>query len=121
MKFTLRRDAVPPTHAEAQLPRGFGAAWCDLGARFHRRTVEEGLVGGSLWFIHDGRVLGREVHGFVDLASKWRAATDLRIRRVASALRLTRLFDGEECWSLAITAVALVDTSAVELLPSIRP
>ena len=51
------------------MPREFAPAWKDVSGYFHQALKEEGVVGGSLWFLHGDSVLAREFHGAADQAS----------------------------------------------------
>lgn len=57
---------------QAATPPAFSPAWRELAAHFHQRVEDEGVVGGSLWFVHDGTTVARELHGFADLATQRR-------------------------------------------------
>jgi CubicO group peptidase (beta-lactamase class C family) len=55
----------------AQAPeRAFPAAWKPVGEYFHRAMAEEGVVGGTLAFVHGDQVLAYETFGFADLTSR---------------------------------------------------
>jgi CubicO group peptidase (beta-lactamase class C family) len=49
------------------LPGAFHAAWAAVAADFRDAALERGAVGGSLWFVRDGQVLGREWFGRADV------------------------------------------------------
>ncbi|MHB1327522.1 MAG: serine hydrolase domain-containing protein [Gemmatimonadales bacterium] len=46
------------------------AAWEPVKTFFHQTLAEEGVVGGSLMVFHGDSIVGREFHGFADLASR---------------------------------------------------
>ncbi len=60
---------VAPVSALAQTPAGFAAAWRGVAGFFHESLPREGIVGGTLWFLHGDSVLAREFHGAADLAT----------------------------------------------------
>jgi CubicO group peptidase (beta-lactamase class C family) len=53
----------------AQTPAGFPSAWRPVAEFFHSGLQQEGIVGGSLWFLRGDSVLAREYHGAADLAT----------------------------------------------------
>src|SRR5690606_13480927 len=59
-----------PQLASAQLPAGFNDVWSRLARQYHERMSAEGMVGSSLWLMHDGEIVAREHHGFADLETR---------------------------------------------------
>jgi len=55
-----------PAVVSGQTPAGFPAAWRGVAALFHATLTQEGVVGGSLWFLRGDSVLAREFHGLAD-------------------------------------------------------
>jgi CubicO group peptidase (beta-lactamase class C family) len=52
--------------AGAQESGAFARAWQPVAQQFHTTLAKEGVVGGSLWFLHGDSVLAREYHGDAD-------------------------------------------------------
>ncbi len=46
------------------------AVWAPIKAFFHETLADEGVVGGSLMVFHGDSIVGREFHGFADLATR---------------------------------------------------
>lgn len=55
-------------HAQTPERSSFEVQWAEAAALFHARAQETGVVGAALWFMHEGEVVGRELHGYADLA-----------------------------------------------------
>src|ERR1043166_6808751 len=55
-----------PAAVSGQTPAGFPAAWRGVAELFHAALTQEGVVGGSLWFLRGDSVLAREFHGLAD-------------------------------------------------------
>lgn len=53
----------------AQRPSRFAAAWEPVRSYFHQILEEEGVVGGTIAFVHGDSTLALEHHGFADLAT----------------------------------------------------
>ena len=60
---------LAPTAARGQLPTGFDAAWSDVAAEWRRAAEEGGVVGSSLAFLHDGRIVRHETLGLAEIES----------------------------------------------------
>ncbi len=58
-----------PLSAQSPVPDGFPAAWRGVADFFHSGAGQQGVVGGSLWFLRGDSVLAREFHGAADLAT----------------------------------------------------
>lgn len=54
----------------AQAPAAFERSWRAFAERFHQQMEVQGVVGGSIWFVRDGAVIGKEVHGLADRDTK---------------------------------------------------
>jgi CubicO group peptidase (beta-lactamase class C family) len=100
----------------AQAPAGFDAAWSRVRTQFHDRLREEGVVGGSLWFVHDDRVLAREFFGFAELASE-RAVDEYTIYHWAS---ITKTFTGVAIMQLRDRGLLRLDDPVVDYLPELQ-
>lgn len=62
-------SAPPSPAAHAQTPAGFDGAWSSL-VEDHSRLLEDGgVVGATLAFVADGRIVAIEYHGMEDIAS----------------------------------------------------
>ncbi|MGI8844497.1 MAG: serine hydrolase domain-containing protein, partial [Gemmatimonadaceae bacterium] len=100
----------------AQTPAGFDTAWSRIAAHFNQRMDEEGIVGGSFWFIHDGKVLGKEVHGFADLETQ-RRVDENTIYHWAS---ITKTFTGIAIMQLRDRGLLTLDDPVIHHLPELR-
>jgi len=58
---------VPALSVRAQTPSAFRDVWSPVAREFHAILDQEGVVGGSLWFLRGDSVLAREFHGKADL------------------------------------------------------
>jgi len=61
--------AAPMNALLCQTPPGFPAAWKDVAGYFHEGLAQEGVIGGTLWFLRGDSVLAREYHGAADAAT----------------------------------------------------
>ncbi|MFN2564435.1 MAG: serine hydrolase domain-containing protein [Gemmatimonadaceae bacterium] len=104
------------TTLRAQTPRAVGAAWQELASNFHRRMDEEGVGGGSAWLVHDGKVVGKELHGFADLATK-RRIDESTIYHWASN---TKTLTGIAIMQLRDRGRLSLDDPVVRYLPELR-
>ncbi len=100
----------------AQVPDGFDAAWSRVRTHFHDRLREEGVVGGSLWFLQDDRVLAREFFGSAELASE-RAVDEHTIFHWAS---ITKTLTGIAIMQLRDRGLLRLDDPVVDYLPALR-
>lgn len=62
--------ASPVIAQTVEVPEDFGDAWEAVESTFHTLMRDEGVVGGSLAFVHGAHVLGLATHGYQDLASQ---------------------------------------------------
>lgn len=100
----------------AQQPAGVDAAWREVAAHFQRRVVEEGIVGGSLWLISDGKAIGRVHHGFADLETR-RRVDDNTIYHWAS---ITKTFTGVAVMQLRDRRRLSLSDTVLHRLPELR-
>ena len=105
-----------PARAWAQAPAGFEAAWEGLSSDFQTRLSEEGVVGGSLWVLSGGEVIGREHVGMADLEPP-RPVDDATIFHWAS---ITKTFTAIAAMQLRDQGLLSLDDSVVDYLPSLR-
>ena len=105
-----------PSHAVPQSPRGFDAAWRDVSAFFHQRLDAEGIVGGSLWFLHGGEVLAHDFYGLADRDTR-RAVDEHTIYHWAS---ITKTFTGIAIMQLRDRGQLRLDDPVVHYLPELR-
>lgn len=104
------------TTVVAQTPSGFDAAWHELAAHFQERANEEGIVGGSLWLVHEGNVLAKAFHGFADLDSERRVDAQT-IYHWAS---ITKTFTGIAIMQLRDRGLLRLDDPVVHYLPVLQ-
>jgi CubicO group peptidase (beta-lactamase class C family) len=110
------RPAAAAGQDQPGVPPGFQQAWGDIVAFFHAAAREQGVVGGSLWFVRHGHVLARELHGHADLAAG-RAVTDETIFHWASN---TKTLTGIAILQLRDRGLLSLDDPAVRWLPELR-
>ncbi len=103
-----------PLHA--QVPAGFETAWQDIEARFTASVEEEGIVGASLWFLHDGEVIRQEMRGFADLASE----REIDRNTIFHWASITKTFTGIAIMQLRDRGLLTLDDALVSHLPSLR-
>jgi CubicO group peptidase (beta-lactamase class C family) len=108
--------ALAAERTVAQTPAGFDTTWSRIAAHFNQRMDEEGIVGGSFWFVHDGQVLGKEVHGFADLETQRRVAENT-IYHWAS---ITKTFTGIAIMQLRDRGLLTMDDPVIHYLPELR-
>ncbi len=56
-----------PAPCSPQVPTSFHQEWDGVRTHFRSLLKAEGVIGGALWFVHDGEVLEREFYGFADI------------------------------------------------------
>ena len=100
----------------AQLPAGFQPAWQELAADYHSRMTSQGMVGSSVWLMHDGEVVAREHHGFADLESG-RRVDENTIYHWAS---ITKTFTAIAIMQLRDRGRLTLDDTVVHYLPELR-
>jgi CubicO group peptidase (beta-lactamase class C family) len=54
----------------AQTQRAFKSAWKNMEKFYKESLVEAGVVGSSMMFINDGKMIGASTYGLADLATK---------------------------------------------------
>ena len=113
LAFAVALTALP---LAAQKPAAFDAAWRDLAARYHQRLGEEGMVGGSLWFVHEGQPIAREFHGLADIESR-RNVDENTIFHWAS---ITKTFTGIAIMQLRDRGLLSLDDPVVRYIPELR-
>ncbi|NIP78437.1 MAG: serine hydrolase, partial [Gemmatimonadetes bacterium] len=107
--------AASPTSVRAQLPAAFEDAWRDVISE-HRGTLEaDGVVGGSVALVHDGRVIAVDHFGMADL-ERGRAVDDATIFHWAS---ITKTFTGVALMQLVERGLIRLDDPVVEHVPEL--
>jgi CubicO group peptidase (beta-lactamase class C family) len=104
------------TPLAAQKPATFDAAWKEFAGRIHQQLSSEGVVGASLWFVHQGQALAREFHGLADIESQ-RAVDENTIFHWAS---ITKTFTGIAIMQLRDRGLLNLDDPVVRYLPELR-
>lgn len=98
------------------LPPAFEAVWGGVAGFFRDTARERGVVGGSLWFVRGGEVVGRELHGQADVEAGV-AVTDETIFHWASN---TKTLTGVAVVQLRDRGLLSLDDPAVRWLPELR-
>jgi CubicO group peptidase (beta-lactamase class C family) len=112
---TLAVGALPRA-LRAQLPAGFDAAWRPLVAE-HRRALEEnGVVGGTLAIVRDGRVVAADYFGMADLETG-RPVDENTIYHWAS---ITKTFTAVGIMQLRDRGLLRLDDPIVDYVPELR-
>ncbi len=108
--------AITPEPLHAQLPTGFEAAWRAV-VEDHRRTLEaEGIVGGTVAFVHDGRIAAVDYFGMADLESG-RPVDEHTIYHWAS---VTKTFTAVAVMQLRDRGLLDLDDPIVRYIPELR-
>ncbi len=94
----------------------FTAAWENVADFFRTEAAHRGVVGGSLWFVRDGAVLGKVLHGMADAAED-RPVDDATIFHWAS---LTKTLTGIGILQLRDRGLLLLEDPAANWLPDLR-
>lgn len=97
-------------------PEGFQPAWDVVASYFLETAAARGVVGGGLWFVRDGVVLGRALHGVADLEAGT-PVTDETIFHWASN---TKTLTGIAILQLRDRGRLSLDDPAVGWLPELR-
>jgi CubicO group peptidase (beta-lactamase class C family) len=105
-----------PTAARAQLPAGFEAAWSGVADEWRQAAEEGGVVGSSLAFLHDGRVVRHETLGLADIESD-RPVDDNTIYHWAS---ITKTFTAISILQLRDRGLLTLDDPIVKYVPELR-
>ena len=98
------------------VPPGFDDAWAEVADFFHQTAQARGVVGGALWFVRDGQVLARELHGDADRETGT-PVTDETIFHWASN---TKTLTGIAILQLRDRGTLSLDDPAVRWLPELR-
>jgi CubicO group peptidase (beta-lactamase class C family) len=105
-----------PTPARAQLPAGFKAAWRALTSA-HRDTLRAaGIVGATLAFVRDGRIVAADYYGMADLATS-RPVDEHTIYHWAS---ITKTFTAVSVMQLRDRQLLSLDDPIVNYVPELR-
>jgi len=94
----------------------FPPAWAPVKDFFHQALAEEGVVGGSLMFVHGDTVLAQEFHGYADLETK-RPVDQGTIYHWAS---ITKTFTGIAIMQLRDRGRLRLDDPIVTYVPELR-
>ena len=105
-----------PTAGHAQTPAGLDAAWRSVASAWDALLDREGVVGGSLVLVRGDSVLGREHHGFADLATH-RPTDDRTIYHWAS---ITKTFTAISLMQLRDRGRLSLDDPVVKYVPELR-
>ena len=65
-----------PLTASAGNPADFDPAWVRFQTYFSEVMKEDPMVGGAVWFFHEGRPSARLLHGMADVAENRRVDED---------------------------------------------
>ncbi|MGH8159761.1 MAG: serine hydrolase domain-containing protein [Rhodanobacter sp.] len=107
-------------HARAafrsRTPRSFTPAWAKTVSDFDAYIKAERVVGGSLYFVHDGEVLNAEHYGYADIATGRKVDADT-IYHWAS---ITKTFTGIAFMQLRDRGLVSLDDPIVKYLPVLR-
>jgi len=97
-------------------PRGFDRAWHDVVARYESALRQEGIVGSSLVFMHEGQVLKSVNYGLADQAAH-RAIDDNTLYHWAS---LTKMFTAIAVMQLRERGRLSLDDRIIDYLPEAK-
>lgn len=102
--------------AWGQEPAGFQSAWSQVRTSYRQALEREGMVGSSLWLVHDGRVLAHEFYGMADLAQQ-RPVDENTIFHWAS---ITKTFTAIGIMQLRDRGLLDLDDPVVKYVPELR-
>jgi len=105
-----------PEGAVTQTPEGFREGWESTTALFQHLVREQGVVGASLWFLHDGEVRGREFHGHAELESDRRVDEETIFHWASNTKTLT----GIAILQLRDRGLLTLDDPVVRWIPELR-
>lgn len=100
----------------AQTNTEFTRAWRSVAESYRQLVHDEGVVGSSLWFVHDGEVLAREYDGSADLESG-REVDEHTIYHWAS---ITKTFTGIAIMQLRDRGRLHLDDPIVDYVPELQ-
>lgn len=112
----LTTIGLTATTCGAQAPRGLADAWRDVVREYHSLVDAQGIVGSSLALFRGGDLLGHEVHGHADLATR-RAVDADTIYHWAS---ITKTFTGIAILQLRDRGKLTLDDPIVDYIPELR-
>jgi CubicO group peptidase (beta-lactamase class C family) len=112
------RTLVPTILAAlfALQPAAEGDAWARVAAFYHQRVQSAGIVGSSLMFVRDGRVVHEAFEGYQDRDARRRVDQDT-IFHWAS---ITKTFTGVAIMQLRDRGRLSLDDPAIKYLPELR-
>ena len=102
--------------AHAQTPPGFEAAWGQIVDEYKHTLDENGIVGSSLVFLHDGAMIASAYHGLADRDTE-RAVDENTIYHWAS---ITKTFTGIAIMQLRDRGLLRLDDPIVKYVPELR-
>jgi CubicO group peptidase (beta-lactamase class C family) len=97
-------------------PVELASAWKEVADYFRSEAHRRGVVGGSLWLVRDGEVLGKVLHGMADVA-QGRPVDEATIFHWAS---LTKTLTGIGILQLRDRGLLRLEDRAVDWLPELR-
>ena len=100
----------------AQAPASFDQAWAETRDFFVDLLEEQDMVGGSLWFLHDGEPLARELYGFADIAEGRRVDEDTIFHWGS----ITKTFTGIAIMQLRDKGLLRLDDPVIDYIPELR-
>jgi CubicO group peptidase (beta-lactamase class C family) len=108
--------AKAPSGKSGGAPSGFAATWAEAERAFHADLEADKVVGGSLWFLHEGRVLGEAYHGYADL----QAGRKVDARTIYHWASITKTFTAIGLMQLRDRGLVSLSDPAVKYLPELR-
>jgi len=114
--IALVMAAEPVGGQDAPMPAGFEAAWADVAGQFRQTSRDRGIVGGSLWFVRNGTVVARELHGEADEA----AGVPVTGETIFHWASNTKTLTGIAVLQLRDRGLLALDDPAVRWLPELR-
>lgn len=105
-----------PAPSTAREPTGFASDWKAAVNRYEKILQEDGTVGSSMYFIHEGKVIGVRHYGSADLATG-RAVDENTLYHWAS---ITKTFTAVALMQLRDRGLVSLDDPIVRYLPEVR-
>lgn len=112
----LTSPLIAPAPLHAQTPTGFEDAWRTVVEEHRAKLKAEGIVGGTVAFVHDGRIAAADYFGMADLESG-RPVDEHTIYHWAS---VTKTFTAVAVMQLRDRGLLTLDDPAIHHVPELR-
>lgn len=100
----------------AQEGAALSSAWDEVAAEWRQLVEDQGIVGSSLMFLHDGRVIEQAFHGHADLAT----GRQVDARTIYHWASITKTFTGIAVLQLRDRGLLSLDDPILKHLPELK-